>query len=175
MGFEVTYPWSAASSDGKEVSRGSLGFRLIHNSSAHGTRFGDGSRIALPSEIVATSVPGDDATEKWHLMLSVRNNGRQTSLGEPSDTIASFEVDIGTGVPKLIGLIASGGRWPRTFAVSKDGSFVAVADQYIVPGRLVVFSRDPKTGVIDDSRSLAIWETNTTLLDGQSISHVLWE
>ncbi|KAK6080389.1 hypothetical protein SCUP234_05330 [Seiridium cupressi] len=57
MGLEVTYPWSAASSNGKEVSHGSLGFRLIHNSSARGTRFGDGSGIALPSEIVATSVP----------------------------------------------------------------------------------------------------------------------
>ncbi|KAI1106930.1 putative isomerase YbhE [Jackrogersella minutella] len=112
---------------------------------------------------------------KQHLVLSTRNDGRSSYQGEPSDTIASYTVDFETGDLSLIGLTASGGRWPQSFAISKDGKLIAVGNQYSVPGRLVVFVRDPETGVIDDRGPLATWTTNITLQDGESISDVLWD
>ncbi|KAI5922166.1 putative isomerase YbhE [Camillea tinctor] len=135
---------------------GSLGFRQFYNNSAYQTGFGDAAGGA-------------------HLLLSTRNDDRSAYAGAPSDTLASYRVDLDTGALALIGLSASGGRWPRSFAVSADGKLVAVADQYSVPGRLVVLARDPETGVIGDQTPLATWTTNVTLPDGQSISHILWD
>ncbi|KAH6719335.1 Lactonase, 7-bladed beta-propeller-domain-containing protein [Leptodontidium sp. MPI-SDFR-AT-0119] len=141
---------------------------VFYNDSAYQTGFGDASGHALPSEIAV-------AEGGTHIVLSTRNDGRSQYKGEPSDTIVSYSVDFETGDLKLVGLTASGGLWPRTFALSGDGRVIAIADQYSVPGRLIVFARDPKTGVIDDQEPLATWTTNITLPDGQSISHILWD
>ncbi|XXG96446.1 autophagy protein 16, interacts with Atg12p-Atg5p [Hypoxylon texense] len=155
-GFEVLYEGD-----------GTLGFKQFYNDSAYQTGFGDASGIALPSEIAV-------AEGGKHLVLSTRDDGRSLYQGEASDTIVSYSVDFETGGLLLIGLTASGGLWPRTFAISKDGTLFAVANQYSVPGRLIVFLRDPETGIIDDQQPLATWTTDITLPDGQSISHVLW-
>lgn len=156
-GFEVLYE-----------EDGTLGFRQFYNDSAYQTGFGDASGVALPSEIAI-------AEDGKHLVLSTRDDGRSLYQGEASDTIVSYSVDFETGSLSLIGLTASGGLWPRTFAISKDGTLFAVANQYSVPGRLIVFPRDPETGIINDQRPLATWTTDITLPDGQSISHVLWD
>lgn len=156
-GFEVLYN-----------TDDTLGFHQFYNDSAYQTGFGDASGYALPSEIAV-------AEGGTHIVLSTRNDGRSQYKGEPSDTIVSYSVDFETGDLKLVGLTASGGLWPRTFALSGDGRVIAIADQYSVPGRLIVFARDPKTGVIDDQEPLATWTTNITLPDGQSISHILWD
>lgn len=156
-GFEVLYN-----------KDGTLGFHQFYNNSAYQTGFGDASGHALPAEIAV-------AEGGKHIVLSTRNDGRSQYAGEPSDTIVSYSVDFRTGNLELVGLTASGGKWPRTFAISKDGRLIAIADQYSVPGRLIVFARDPKTGVIYDQEPLATWTTNITLPDGQSISHILWD
>ncbi|KAH8895710.1 putative isomerase YbhE [Thozetella sp. PMI_491] len=157
-GFEVLY-----SGD----SRG-INFRQFCNDLTYQTGFGDASEVALPSEIAV-------ADGGRHLLVSVRNDSRQRYAGEASDTIATYAVELETGALKLVNLAASGGAWPRSFAITKDGRAIAVGNQYIVPGRLVVFARDPETGVIDDQQALATWTTDIALLDGQSISNVLWD
>jgi 6-phosphogluconolactonase (cycloisomerase 2 family) len=96
-------------------------------------------------------------------------------MGEPSDTIVSYSVDSETGELTLVGLTASGGLWPRTFSITRDGMLIAVADQYNVPGRILVFARDPETGIIHDQQPLATWYTNITLPDGRGISNLVWD
>ncbi|KAI1504218.1 putative isomerase YbhE [Biscogniauxia marginata] len=107
-------------------------------------------------------------------MLGELANSLHGFEGESSDTIVSYSVDFDAGDLRLIGLTTPGGLWPRTFAISEDGTLTAVADQYNVPGRLIICSRDLETGIIDDQISLATWTTDITLPDGQSISHILW-
>ncbi|KAI0382824.1 Lactonase, 7-bladed beta-propeller-domain-containing protein [Hypomontagnella monticulosa] len=156
-GFEVLYQ-----------DNGTLGFRQFYNDSAYKTGFGDLSGKALPAEIAV-------AEGGRHLVLSTRDDGRSEYQGERSDTVATYSVDPETGGLTLVGLTASGGLWPRTFAISRDGTLIAVANGYSVPGNLLVFARDPGTGVIHDERALATWTTDLALPDGQSISHVAWD
>ncbi|KAI1412948.1 putative isomerase YbhE [Hypoxylon sp. FL1857] len=155
-GFEVLYH-----------NNGTLGFKQFYKNSTYQTWFGDYSGVVFPSEIAL--VGGK------HLVLSTRNDSRSVYQGEKSDTIVSYDVDLETGALRLIRLTASGGLWPQSFAVSKDGKLIAVGNQYSVPGRVIVFPRDPETGVIDDGKPLANWTTNITLPDGQSISHMIWD
>ncbi|KAF3059420.1 6-phosphogluconolactonase [Daldinia childiae] len=156
-GFEVVY--------GKD---GTLGFKQFYKDSAYQTGFGDAAGVAIPAEIAA-------AENGRHIVLSTRDEGRSVYRGERSDSIASYSVDLDTGDLALVGLTASGGLWPRSFAISKDGTLFAAANQYSVPGRLVVFSRDSGTGVIDDQWPLVTWTTEDTLPDGQGISHIIWD
>ncbi|CAJ2506342.1 Uu.00g004720.m01.CDS01 [Anthostomella pinea] len=167
FGFEVLY--NVSDGDGESGSgMGGISFRQFYNDSTYQTGFGSGSGTTLPAEIAV-------AEGGRHLLLSTRADGRSAYLNNTSDTIVSYGVDLDTGTLSLIKLTASGGAWPRTFAVSGDGTMVAVADQYSVPGRLVVFKRDPETGVVDDGVALAVWTTDLALPDGQSISCVLWD
>lgn len=144
-----------------------IGFSQLYNDSTFQTGFGDGSGVALPPEI---ALP-----DPYHLIVSVRNDNRQKYQGQDSDTLVTYKIDPRTGDLCLIGMSASGGRWPKSFAVSKDGTLVVVGNQYLIPGPLYVFSRDPKTGVIDDSRAIAEWISAVALPDGGSISNIIWD
>ncbi|KAI0844933.1 putative isomerase YbhE [Daldinia vernicosa] len=150
-GFEVVYR-----------KDGTLGFKQFYKDSAYQTGFGDAAGVAIPAEIAAV-----ENENGRHIVLSTRDEGRSVYRGERSDTI--------TGDPALVGLTASGGLWPRSFAISRDGTLLAAANQHSVPGRLVVFSRDPETGVIDDQWPLVMWTTDDTFPDGRGISHVIWD
>ncbi|KAL7626556.1 hypothetical protein AAE478_003328 [Parahypoxylon ruwenzoriense] len=156
-GFEVLYR-----------DDGTLGFKQFYNDSTYQTGFGDGAGAVLPAEIAV-------AEGGRHLVLSTRNDSRSAYQGEPSDTIASYAVDLETGHLALVGLTASGGSFPPTFSISADGSLLAVGNQNSVPGRVLVFARDPRTGVVDDRRALASWTTDVALPDGRSVSHVVWD
>lgn len=156
LGFEVLYEGDSR-----------IGFRQFYKGSTFQTGFGDASGVVLPSEIAHP--------EPNHLVLSVRNDNRQRYQGQESDTIITYEVDLGNGSLRLLGMTASGGKWPRSFAVSKDGTMIAVGNQYSQPGTLYVFSRNAETGVIDDEVALAEWTTDVALNDGGSISMILWD
>lgn len=84
-------------------------------------------------------------------------------------------MDLDSGGLRLVQLSASGGTWPRSFSVSADGTLIAVGNQYSIPGRISVFSRDSSTGVIDDEKALAEWTSDFALPDGGSWSMVLWD
>lgn len=159
FGFEVIYDDNA----------GNLEFNPIYKDSVFQTGFRDGLGldISIPAEI--------SLAEHSHLVLSSRNDTKSVYQGEPSDTLVTYEADLDSGGLQLVQLSASGGKWPRSFSVSADGTLIAVGNQYSIPGRISVFSRDPSTGVIDDEKALAVWTSDVALPDGGSWSMVLWD
>lgn len=66
----------------------------------------------------------------------------------PSDTITSFSIDQETGSIAAIQRFPAGGRNPRHFSLSKDGSLVASGLQD--DGRVVVISRDVESGLLKE-------------------------
>lgn len=64
------------------------------------------------------------------------------------NNIAVFSVG-STGLLTLTGYHTSGGNHPRIFALSPTGKFVVVANQ--VTGNVVVFKRNPITGLLEDT------------------------
>lgn len=159
FGFEVIY----------HDNDRDLQLQPIYKDSVFQDGFSDGLglEISIPSEIALA--------ENNHLILSSRNDSRSVYQGEASDTLVTYEVDLDTGGLKLVQLAASGGKWPRSFSVSADGTLIAVGNQYSVPGRMSIFSRDPLTGVIRDDKALVTWTTSVALPDGGSWSMVLWD
>lgn len=159
FGFEVIY----------HDNDRDLQLQPIYKDSVFQDGFSDGLglEISIPSEIALA--------ENNHLILSSRNHSRSVYQGEASDTLVTYEVDLDTGGLKLVQLAASGGKWPRSFSVSADGTLIAVGNQYSVPGRMSIFSRDPLTGVIRDDKALVTWTTSVALPDGGSWSMVLWD
>ncbi|KAG6361209.1 hypothetical protein INS49_009433 [Diaporthe citri] len=159
FGFEVIY----------HDSSGDLDFRPIYKASIFQTGFreGLGLDISIPAEI--------SLAERNHLIVSSRNDTQSVYQGETSDTLVTYEVDLDSGGLRLVQLSASGGKWPRSFSVSADGTLIAVGNQYSTPGRISVFSRDPETGIISDEKAVAEWTSDLALPDGGSWSMVLWD
>ncbi|KAG8169451.1 hypothetical protein KVR01_000196 [Diaporthe batatas] len=159
FGFEVIY---------RDVER-DFELQPIYKDSIFQDGFsnGLGLEISIPAEIALA--------ESNHLILSSRNDSRSLYQGEASDTLVTYEVDLDSGGLSLVQLAPSGGKWPRSFSVSADGTLIAVGNQYSVPGRLSIFSRDPLTGIISDDKALATWTTSVALPDGGSWSMVLWD
>lgn len=159
FGFEVLYHDGAGDLDLKPIYKDSV-FQT-------GFREGLGLDVSIPAEI---SLAGRN-----HLILSSRNDTRSVYQGEVSDTLVTYEVDLDSGGLRLVQISASGGKWPRSFSVSADGTLIAVGNQYSTPGRISVFSRDPGTGIISDEKAVAEWTSDVSLPDGGSWSMVLWD
>lgn len=159
FGFEVIY----------DNGIDDLEFKPIYKDSVFQTGFsgGLGLAVSIPSEIALA--------EHSHLILSSRNDSRSVYQGEASDTLVTYEIDMDSGGLWLIQMAASGGKWPRSFSVSADGTLIAVGNQYSTPGRISVFSRDPRTGIINDENVLAEWASTVALPDGGSWSMILWD
>lgn len=159
FGFEVIY----------QDNVGDLEFQPIYKDSIFQTGFSNslGLEISIPAEI--------SLAEQNHLILSSRNDSRSVYQDEPSDTLVTYEVDLDSGGLTLVQLAASGGKWPRSFSVSADGTLIAVGNQYSTPGRITIFGRDPSTGIISDDEALAVWTSNVALPDGGSWSMILWD
>lgn len=159
FGFEVIY----------DDAIGDLEFKPIYKDSVFQAGFSEGLAltVSIPSEIALA--------EHNHLILSSRNDTRSVYQGEASDTLVTYEVDLESGGLRLVQLAASGGKWPRSFSVTADGTLIAVGNQYSTPGRILIFRRDPSTGIIDDEKALAEWTSTVTLRDGGSWSMVLWD
>ena len=56
------------------------------------------------------------------------------------NTVATFDTTL-PHRPELIGETASGGTWPRHFAVAPDGRFLVVANEH--SGQLTALAVDP--------------------------------
>lgn len=158
FGFEVMY----------DDIIGDLEFKPVHKDSVFQTGFSEGLglTVSIPSEILLA--------EHNHLILSSRNDTRSVYQGKASDTLVTYEVDLESGGLRLVQLAASGGKWPRSLSMTADGTLIAVGNQYSTPGRILIFSRDPSTGIIDDEKALAEWTSTVALPDGGSWSMVLW-
>lgn len=81
-------------------------------------------------------------------LFDITNFDTTNSTKIPSDAIATFAIDQHTGHLDFKQLFPSGGMVPRQFSVNKAGDQVAVGLQS--DGRVVVISRDVKTGLLKD-------------------------
>ena len=72
----------------------------------------------------------------------------------PSDPIVTFEIDATNGDLALVEVAPAGGRNPRGFSLSKDGSLVASALQD--DNRVVIYERDVETGELG---GIVAWAT----------------
>mgnify|MGYP003329356253 CR=1 FL=1 len=64
------------------------------------------------------------------------------------DTIAVFQVNSQTGTLSKLGEFATGGKFPRHFALSPQGNWLIVANQD--SDLMTVFSRDPASGLLSE-------------------------
>jgi len=67
-----------------------------------------------------------------------------SNRGPKEDSIAIFLINQKNGKLNLVQHIATGGNHPRNFALSPDGNFVLVANQF--SNNIAIFKRDVKTG-----------------------------
>lgn len=80
--------------------------------------------------------------------LKIPNFDPANSTEIVSDPIFTFEIDHSSGALTKIQQFPAGGRIPRQFSISADGSLVAVGLQS--DGRVVVIGRDVETGLLTD-------------------------
>jgi 6-phosphogluconolactonase len=66
-----------------------------------------------------------------------------------ANNIASFTLDKKTGLPKMLSINPSMGKAPRHFSIHPSGKYLLVAN--MDTDEIVVFNRDPKTGLFSDS------------------------
>ncbi|MGB5419835.1 lactonase family protein [Algibacter sp.] len=69
-----------------------------------------------------------------------------SNRGPEEDSIVIFSINQSTGKLSLVGHEKTYGEHPRNFAISPDGAFLLVANQF--SDNLVIFKRDMKTGKI---------------------------
>lgn len=67
-----------------------------------------------------------------------------------------YEVNMETGALRLVWLAASSGLWLKSFAVSSDGTLMAVVIQYSRPERLVLSARGPENRINFGRGKLAV-------------------
>ncbi|KAF9876881.1 extracellular aldonolactonase [Colletotrichum karsti] len=80
--------------------------------------------------------------------FSIPNFDKTNSTEIQSDALATFAINHETGHLNFTQLYPAGGRIPRQFSINKAGDQVAVGLQS--DGRVVVISRDVKTGLLKD-------------------------
>ena len=69
-----------------------------------------------------------------------------SNRGPEEDSIAIFSINKDSGKLSLVGHEKTNGEHPRNFAISPDGKFLLVANQF--SNNIVIFKRDVKTGKI---------------------------
>ncbi|KAF6796462.1 extracellular aldonolactonase [Colletotrichum musicola] len=134
--YEVTY------------KRGSLGFKEVFTVGTHGPD------NAVPAGASAAEI--HVSPDSKYLIISSRNVSlfdipnfdATNSTKLRSDALATFAIDQKTGHLDFKQLYPSGGMIPRQFSINKAGDQVAVGLQQ--DGRVVVISRDVKTGLLKD-------------------------
>jgi 6-phosphogluconolactonase len=77
------------------------------------------------------------------------------------NTLSIFSINQTTGMLKMIGHQSTFGDNPRNFVIDPSGNFLIVANQ--VSNNLVVFKRDPKTGILTKTASEITVKTPTCL------------
>ncbi|CZR63507.1 uncharacterized protein PAC_13404 [Phialocephala subalpina] len=81
-------------------------------------------------------------------LFQIKNFDPKNSTLIPSDTLQVWAIDDATGKLDFKQLSPAGGAFPRQFSVNKNGTLAAVGLQN--DGRVVVVSRDVKTGLYGD-------------------------
>jgi 6-phosphogluconolactonase len=120
----------------------------------------EGSGLLTEPVTVSALPPGVEKAEGWsgaHLQLSPGDGGRFLYASvRGHDSVAVFAVDAGTGELTWVVSETGGGdvRLPRDFSITPDGRWVLVASQGA--DQLVVFERDPVTGLLAKKHVVAV-------------------
>ncbi|KAI4945260.1 hypothetical protein J4E86_009146 [Alternaria arbusti] len=88
-------------------------------------------------------------------VFKVDNPDPKNSTQVPSDSLATFK-PTADGRLSFVQLAKSGGYYPRHFNMNKDGSMIAIANQF--SKNVAVYSRNLETGRIEDSKPVATAE-----------------
>ncbi len=84
---------------------------------------------------------GDNTTAE----IKVHPDGKFLySSNRGHDSIAVFEIDAATGVPRFLDAVPTGGKKPRNFEIAPGGSYLVAANQN--SNNIVIFKIDPQTG-----------------------------
>ncbi|KAK0629811.1 Lactonase, 7-bladed beta-propeller-domain-containing protein [Bombardia bombarda] len=120
-----------------------LSFTQFYVNNTHGTN------AALPAGASAGEITLSP-DNKFLIVSSRGENSETVAEFDPpaSDPLISFSVCEKTGALKPRQTFPAGGAVPRHFSINKQGTLVAVALQG--SARVVVISRDPKTGNLKD-------------------------
>lgn len=121
--------------------------------------YGDNKDPALPSGFASEVI----TRQPYHIIVANRqapifeltNPDPKNTTKIPSDTLATFTYDPKSESVKFDALTPAGGVNPRSFAVNRDGSLVAVPLQDT--GRVAIYQRCEETGKINDT-ALAVFD-----------------
>ncbi|KAI0197550.1 Lactonase, 7-bladed beta-propeller-domain-containing protein [Astrocystis sublimbata] len=137
LGYEVSYK-----------ADNTLGFTELFSISTHGDdstlpETAAGGEIALSPDgkFLLVSSRLEDS-------LTIPNFDPSNSTEIVSDPMITFSIDDATGSLKKVQEFPAGGRVPRHFSISADGTQVAVGLQ--ADGRVVIIGRDVQTGKLTD-------------------------
>ncbi|ORY04945.1 Lactonase, 7-bladed beta-propeller-domain-containing protein [Clohesyomyces aquaticus] len=122
--YDVTYPSSN--------STGCLGLSLKQTLSNYGPSVALGNKLVKSAEL---HISGS------FLYASNRND---SSLGFEQDSIATFKIDESDGKLSFVELANSYAYYPRSFAINKAGTYVAVGGQ--TTANVAILERDTVTG-----------------------------
>lgn len=122
--------------------------------------------------------PGNKAAPKGAKVAEVRvkdgflyATNRNDKSFSPDDSVASFSIS-STGSISFLNLTSSYGTYPRTFAINKAGTFLAIGDQ--TTANVAIVARDPTTGLLgSEVASLRIGSAGTPENE-DGLSSVVW-
>jgi 6-phosphogluconolactonase len=105
----------------------------------------------LESQQITSTLPRDYRGSFTSADIHVSPDGKflYASNRDPSNTIAIFRIDEGTGKISLIGHQSTMGKTPRNFSIHPKGEFLLVANQN--SDNIVVFAINRETGLLTDT------------------------
>ena len=114
----------------------------------------DAANGALTPRQVLPMLPSDFKGETTAAEVRVHPNGKFLyGSNRGHDSLAIFAIDQKSGLLTPVDIVPSGGKTPRNFAFSPDGTWLVCAHQD--SGNLVVFRVDPATGRLTRTKSEA--------------------
>ncbi|KAG6036536.1 hypothetical protein E4U41_005605 [Claviceps citrina] len=133
VGYRVTYPGGAT-----------IHFEELFTIGTHGAgravpKGAAGAEIAVSPDARYIIVSSRNESA-----LSIPNFDPRNSTRIVSDPLINFSIDAETGSLTRVQEVPCGGRFPRHFSISGDGTLLAVGQQS--DARVVLINRDPATG-----------------------------
>lgn len=114
----------------------------------------DAARGELKEVQTASTLPPDFKGTSYCADVHVHPNGGFVyGSNRGHDSIAVFAVDEKTGGLKFVEAVATGGKWPRNFAVDPTGAFLLAANQNT--HNVFVFRIDAQTGRLTPTGKMA--------------------
>ncbi|HEY8534592.1 MAG TPA: lactonase family protein [Micromonospora sp.] len=159
LGTDAVYRYTLDAAAGRLVPDGGPAWRRAGAGPRHLARHPDGKRCYVVGELDATVTAceiGEDGalrevgavpttTHRGHVQpseIAVRADGRFLYVANRGpDTIAVFSVD--DPLPRYVGEVSTGGRWPRHFAIIDDYLYVANERSHSVG----IFRLHPENGL----------------------------